>query len=75
MKLLSVAELALRVKMSPVRSLEKARRGQLPQINMVRGPKVLARFDLEALLKALQGDSVSGTGDNYGTIATAKRSG
>jgi hypothetical protein len=56
MELLTVAELAHKVKLSPSRILEKARLGQIPRIKLGRGPKAPVRFDLDAVLKALQGD-------------------
>ena len=58
MELLTVTELALRVKLSPSRILEKARRGEIPRIKLGKGPKAPVRFDLEAVLKALQGNDV-----------------
>ena len=60
MALLTVAELALGVKLSPSRILEKARRGEIPRIKLGRGPKAPVGFDLEAVLKALQGDDAPG---------------
>jgi hypothetical protein len=60
---ITVAELALRVKMSPSRILEKARRGEIPRIKLGKRPKAPVRFDLEALLKALQRDHVPGIGE------------
>jgi hypothetical protein len=63
MELLTVAELALKVKLSPSRILEKARRGQIPRIKLGRGPKAPVRFDLEAVLKALQEDDAPVIGE------------
>jgi hypothetical protein len=63
MELLTVAELALRVKLSPSRILEKARRGQILRIKLGKGPKAPVRFDLEAVLKALQADEAPGIGE------------
>ena len=63
MELLSVAELAHKVKLSPSRILEKARRGEIPRIKLGKGPKAPVRFDLEAVLKALQGDDIPVIGE------------
>ena len=63
MELLTVAELALKVKMSPSRILEKARLGEIPRIKLGKGLKAPVRFDLEAVLKALQRDDVPGIGE------------
>jgi Helix-turn-helix domain len=63
MELLTVAELANKVKLSPSRILEKARRGEIPRIKLGKGPKAPVRFDLEAVLKALQRDDVPGIGE------------
>jgi Helix-turn-helix domain len=63
MELLTVAELAHKLKLSPSRILEKARHGQIPRIKLGRGPKAPVRFDLEEVLKALQGDDVPGIGE------------
>ena len=63
MELLTVAELAHKLKLSPSRILEKARLGQIPRIRLGRGPKAPVRFDLEAVLKALQRDDVPGIGE------------
>jgi hypothetical protein len=58
MELLTAAELALKVKMSPSRILEKTRLDEIQRIKLERGHKAPGRFDLEAVLKALQGDDV-----------------
>ena len=63
MELLTVAELALKVKLSPSRILEKACLGEIRRITLGRGPKAPVRFDLEAVLKALQGDDVPVIGE------------
>jgi hypothetical protein len=63
MELLTVAELAHKVKLGPCRILKKARRVQIPTIKLGGGPKAPVRFDLEAVLKALQGDDVPGIGE------------
>ena len=63
MELLTVAELALKVKLSPSRILEKARRGEIPRIKLGKGSKAPVRFDLEAVLKALQRDDVPEIGE------------
>jgi Helix-turn-helix domain len=63
MELLTVAELANKVKLSPSRILEKARRGEIPRIKLGKGPKAPVRFDLEAVLKALQRDDVPEIGE------------
>jgi hypothetical protein len=63
MELLPVAELAHKVKLSPSRILEKARRGEIPRIKLGKVPKAPVRFDLEAVLKALQGDGVPVIGE------------
>jgi hypothetical protein len=63
MELLTVAELAHKVKLSPSRLLEKARLGEIPRIKLGKGPKPPVRFDLEAVLKALQRDDVPGVGE------------
>ena len=63
MELLTVAELAHKVKLSPSRILEKARRGEIPRIKLGKGPKAPVRFELEAVLKALQRDDVPGIGE------------
>jgi hypothetical protein len=52
MELLTVAGLAHKVKLGPCRILGKTRRGQIPRI------KAPVRFDLEAILRALQGNDV-----------------
>jgi hypothetical protein len=63
MELLTVAELAHKVKLSPSRLLEKARLGEIPRIRLGRGPKAPVRFDLEAVLRALQGDDAPVMGE------------
>jgi hypothetical protein len=63
MELLTVAELALKVQLSPNRLLEKARLGEIPRIKWGKGPKAPVRFDLEAVLKALQRGDVPGVGE------------
>jgi hypothetical protein len=63
MELLTVAELANKVKLSPSRILEKARRVEIPRIRLGKGPKAPVRFHLEAVLKALQRDDVPGIGE------------
>jgi hypothetical protein len=63
MELLTVAGSAHKVKLGPCRILEKACCGQIPRIKLGRGPKAPVRFDLEAVLKALQGDDVPGIGE------------
>jgi hypothetical protein len=63
MEPLTVAEFAYKVNLSPSRLLEKARRGESPRIKLRKGPKAPVRFDLEAVLKALQRDDVPGIGE------------
>ena len=42
--------------------LEKARLGEIPRIKLGKGPKAPVRFELEAVLKALQRGDVPGVG-------------
>ena len=54
MERLTVAELAPKVTWSPSRLLAKARRPEILRIKWGKGPKAPVRFELEAVLKALQ---------------------
>jgi hypothetical protein len=71
MELLSVAELALRVKLSPSRILEKARRGEIHESNWEGAPKPQSGATWKQCLRHCNGTMSRGWASNHGTIAAA----